>query len=191
MLAALRARSGRALALPLRAAGLARALSGEGGGDWRLKRAPEAPPKPAASSEDVHGALHEHEVTSKAMRRKLLRGGGVGGGTAAPEPPEPPQLPFPLASFAPPSAVRAAPQPAPGGPSFFQGMMSNMLMGAGMTLGFILVAAAFKAMFSAGGGSRAAPRAAAPQQAPYAESGFSFDLDRENDRPPPGSSVRI
>ena len=110
--------------------------------------------------------LTQEQVSSKAMRRKLARGTALapaeGGSLQAP-----PQLPQPE---------------APGGPapSFAQFMVSNMVMGAGMTLGFLLVAVLARAVF---GGGASAPRLQAPlaAQASFREDPYDTTPRRDNE----------
>ena len=109
--------------------------------------------------------LTEEQVSSKAMRRKLARGTALAP-AAEDSLQAPPQQPQP---------------DAPGGssPSFAQFMVSNMVMGAGMTLGFLLVAVLARAVFGGGG----APRAPPPRSLPQAQE-QAFHRDDPFDKSP-------
>ncbi len=103
-----------------------------------------------SDSEALHGKLAEHDVSSKAMRRKL-RAQAPPPPALAPPPGSPPQL---------------APQPPPGAgdgsaPSFGSWFLVTAAQGAGITLAFMLVFGALQSVF--GGGKRAPAQPAEPR----------------------------
>ena len=114
-----------------------------GGGDWRLKRAADSTTAPQTSMQSkesiaVHGVLSEADVRSKAMKKALFKSNLVK--VSEPQQQQQQQQQEPLSS---------------GAPSFGQWFLSNAMMGAGMTLGFILAASLVRAVF--GGGRSPAP----------------------------------
>ena len=130
--------------------------------------------------------LRDEDVTSKAMRRKLARAAGgaaAGALTVPPDAPEPAQPPAAL-----PGQQQQQQQSGAGGGGFFSYMLSNVMMGMGMTLGFIAVAAVFRSLTGTGAQQRA------PQQQslerPLATSEAREDpYDTSSRRP--GSETRI
>ncbi len=155
---------------------------GGGGEDWRGRAQPPQPPPRLKTSEEVHGVLREEDVTSKAMRRKLARASPA----AALQPtPDSPPVALPQ--------QQQQQQQQKGAPSFFQYMLSNVVMGMGMTLGFIAVAAAFRAVTGIG----SAPPRPPPQPSPHYRvapveepptDAYTFDLNERKQR---ASETRI
>ena len=148
---------------------------------------------PRSASERVHGAIDPDAVKSKAMRAKLLkqqqqqqqrREGALLPGEdeemkrlrayeveAGPPPPPPP--------------------PAGDAPSFGSVMLANVLSGAGVAVGFMIVGLVVRSVFGGGGGGAAAVRArppAPPQPPPSPAEAWplddtQFDREEQSDDP--------
>ena len=130
--------------------------------------------EPPKTSEDIHGALSEQQVSSKAMKRKLR---------AAQPTPNLPTIQQELQQQQEQQQQQHQ-QPAPG---ILQWLVSNVMMGAGITLGFILVGSIFRALM---GGSTPKPRALPP--APRSSNpDDKWDFSLEDDVKTKASVTRI
>ena len=128
--------------------------------------------------------LRDEDVTSKAMRRKLARAAGApaGAGSALVAPDAEPALP--------PAALPGQPQQQQqpsGGGGVLSYLLSNFMMGMGITLGFIAVAAAFRALTGAGAPRGAAQRPLLERPAAGEARGDPYDTASRR----PGSETRI
>jgi hypothetical protein len=143
---------------------------------------------PRSASERVHGAIDPDAVKSKAMRAKLLKQQQQQQRALLPgEDEEMKRLRDEVEAGPPPPP----PPPAGDAPSFGSVMLANVLSGAGVAVGFMIVGLVVRSVFGGGGGGAAAVRArppAPPQPPPSPAEAWplddsQFDREEQSDDP--------